>query len=233
VLESRSLVPKLGVYDVSTADAFACWAYYLSMLSIEALWSILHLVRQNAVRMAYALTRSSFEYLIRLEYYAAHREKARIAFASIGERILYHGNNYGNLDPRLIEEMRVHQKRWKETEPEASFKTLLKMSEAGNSVLKERAKRIMTECYEIPSGFVHGSGATMMDVLRATAMADTRFDPDKSISDACMHLFCMLDILRREFPQVYGEAVELDGVFTQFAEIAKEKLLLDDELEYG
>jgi hypothetical protein len=231
ILKMRSRVPTQGKHHTTDDEAFACWAYYLSMLAVEALWGIQHLVRQNAVRVAFGLTRSSFEYLIRLEYYAAHKEKARVAFASIGERILFHGNNYGNLSPELVEELRHHQKRWRNSEPTSSFKELLRMTDASNAVLDSIAKRIMTEFYEVPSGFVHGAGATMMDVLLAERMADTVYDPNKTIGDACVHLFCMLHVLRTQFVDIYGDAVELDAWFTQFAELANQNLYLKDKLE--
>lgn len=231
VLRLKPHLPLLDRHEISDDEAFICWAYYLSYLGVEAQWAVLHLIRQNAVRIGYGVTRSLFEYLTKLEYYAEHRDDARIAYASIAERILFHGNNYGNLAPELIEEARRHQQRWKANEPASSFKALLNFSSALSTVAPEHAKRLMTEFYESPSGFVHGAGHSMPDVLQARFLADTTYDINKSVSDACLHLLCMLDRLRRAFPKVYADDMDFDACFAEYAALVGDHMLWKDELE--
>jgi hypothetical protein len=231
ILKLRKRIPDLNRHTISDDEAFVCWAYYLSMLGLEANWSVVQLIRANAVHIAYGITRSLFEYLTKLEYYAQRKDQARVAYASIGERVLYHGNNYNNLSSEMIEEMRRHQRLWKSNEPTSSFKVLLNFTSALQTVAPENAKRLLTEFYETPSGFVHGSGHTMPDILGRSSMADSTYSPNKTQSDACLHFLCMLSVLRDEFPSVFRQDDSLDEYFAKYVELAGDHILWKDVVE--
>lgn len=227
----RPDLPNIARHEISAADAFICWAYYLATLGVEATWSVLWLLRQNAVHIGFGVTRFLFEYLTKLEYYAEHRDEARLAFASIAARMVFHARNYGNLSNVMLEEMRMHRDLWKESEPASSFKTLLTFSSTLSTVAPQLAKRLMTECYEMQSGFIHGGGHTMTDILQAETMADSFYNPDKSLSDVCLNLLCILDVLRRSFPSIYGDDDYLDRWFAKYADLVGNNIYLKSEPE--
>ena len=231
VLALKPHLPDLSNNEISDEDAYLCWAYYLGMLGMEATWSVVNLARVNAVHMAFALTRALFEYLTKLEYYALHKDEARVAYASIPSRMVFHGNHYGNLSPELIDAMRVHQTSWSEREPKASFKSLFNFRRAIEGMYPRLATRLMTEFYEVPGDFLHAANTKLHDIIGREDLATTAYSPNKTVSDACLHFMCILATLRDQFPQIYAANIELDMAFSDYVELAGDHFLWKEEVE--